>query len=465
MTKLLIRAASFGRRKSSNPKASEARAAAAVEAADGRQKAGGTDTPVEPPELKIATHSITLNLQRSSAEARLGLGVLDNCMVKQVDEAGAGAAAGFSPGDWVVSIAGVAVTSYDEMVPLLRTISTTAPTPVVVRYSPTHHPDRVAPFPTGAAGWPDGGWAASWRVPKPEPVGEPEEAANDGDIGDDGAQAESDGAKTTEAAAAATSDKSALAVTTAGHDDDERHGTTEAVQVEPLSRPGDRDASPGTLMRLQAQRVRTVEDSILSTPSQSSPTTTAAAAADADAQGGKRLTATGRVSSFGRKRGDSRNGGSAPAPAAVKLTRSTSFGRKESAATKLTRSISFGRKASSSSAPTLAGHESAAASVQPTGKIEFESWLFKQTKTKAAFQKRFCFLQGGVLCYKDPKVADHAIVCGQVTAVDITSWERYEIAIFADGHEYNMRAATKAEIEGWFSACQAAAKRWLATQQ
>ena len=56
-------------------------------------------------------------------------------------------------------------------------------------------------------------------------------------------------------------------------------------------------------------------------------------------------------------------------------------------------------------------------------------------------------------------------MCGQVTAADVTSWSRYEIAIFADGHQYDMRTPTKAELEGWLNSCQAAAKRWLATQQ
>lgn len=427
MAKLFVRAASFGRRKS-KPKADAA--------ADDGQVANGTgptEPPVEPPELKIATHSLTLQLQRSSKEARLGLGVLDNCMVTEVDTAGCGAAAGFSPGDWVVSIGGVAVACYDEMIPLLRIISTAEPTPIVVRYSPIHHPDRVAPAPLG-------------KADEPAVGAEPEEAVNGGGIDGDGAQPESDGAGAAEDAAAATPDKSASppTVTTAGLDGDAR-GTTEAVEQNNSLSPSDRDASPGTLMRLQAQKMRTVEDSILGAQS---PAVKAATAADADAQGGKKLTVTRRASSFGRKRGDSRKEGSS-APVAV--------------ATKLSRSLSFGRKASAAP-PTLAGPESAA-SVQPTGEVEYEGYLFKQSKSKTAFQKRFCFLQGGMLCYKDPKVSDHAIVCGQVTAADITNWTRYEIAIFADGHQYDMRSLTKAELEGWLNSCQAAAKRWLATQQ
>lgn len=442
MAKLLVRAASFGRRKSSKPKADADADDDLV--GDGT---GPTTVPVELSELHgtklLATQSITLQLQRSSPEARLGLGVLDNCMVKEVNAGGCGAAAGFYPGDWVISIGGVAVTTYNEMIPQLQTISTTEPTPVVVRYSVIHHPDRVAPASGSEADEPAVG--AEPELPIPEPAGEPEEAVNGAGIDGDGAQAEGDGAEAAEVAAAAAPDKvaPALTVTTAGLDDDER-GAPEAVERgNPLS-PSDRDASPGTLMQVQAQKVRTVEDSILGVRS---PTAAAATAADADAQGGKKLTATRRASSFGRKRGDSRKDASAPMPVATKLSRSLSFGRKASAG-----------------ASMLTEAESTAAA-QPTGDVECEGELYKQNKSKTSFQKRFCFLQGGVLCYKDPKVPDHAIVCGQVTAADVTSWSRCEIAIFADGHQYDMRAATRAELDGWLNACQAAAKRWLATQQ
>ena len=60
------------------------------------------------------------------------------------------------------------------------------------------------------------------------------------------------------------------------------------------------------------------------------------------------------------------------------------------------------------------------------------------------FQKRWFFVQGGILCYMDPEAgkADNAIVCGQITASDISSRLKYELSIFAGGRHYFLRVDT-----------------------
>ena len=89
-----------------------------------------------------ATASIALMLKRKNR--RFGIGVRDDNCVQEVDEGSAGHEAGLRPGDWIISVAGIAVSSYADTVPLLKAIRD-VPTSIVVCYVPTDHPDRVAP--------------------------------------------------------------------------------------------------------------------------------------------------------------------------------------------------------------------------------------------------------------------------------------------------------------------------------
>ena len=88
-----------------------------------------------------ATASITLMLKRKNRQ--FGIGVSDDNCVQEVDEGSGGHEAGMRPGDWIVSLAGVMVSSYADTVPLLKAIRD-VPTPVVVRYV------RRPPRPRGA---------------------------------------------------------------------------------------------------------------------------------------------------------------------------------------------------------------------------------------------------------------------------------------------------------------------------
>ena len=89
-----------------------------------------------------ATASIALMLKRKNR--RFGIGVRDDNCVQEVDEGSAGHEAGLRPGDWIISVAGIAVSSYADTMPLLKAIRD-VPTSIVVCYVPTDHPDRVAP--------------------------------------------------------------------------------------------------------------------------------------------------------------------------------------------------------------------------------------------------------------------------------------------------------------------------------
>ena len=79
------------------------------------------------------------------------------------------------------------------------------------------------------------------------------------------------------------------------------------------------------------------------------------------------------------------------------------------------------------------------------------------------FQKRWFFVQGGILCYMDPEAgkADNAIVCGQITASDISSRLKYELSIFAGGRHYFLRVDTIAELENWHAVCSRIGREWL----
>mmetsp|Transcript_11313 Transcript_11313/g.28333 ORF Transcript_11313/g.28333 Transcript_11313/m.28333 type:complete len:94 (+) Transcript_11313:189-470(+) len=87
-------------------------------------------------------------------------------------------------------------------------------------------------------------------------------------------------------------------------------------------------------------------------------------------------------------------------------------------------------------------------------------------------QKRWFFIQGGLLCYSDVEggkegKADVAIVCGKVIAADVTpaaenkSGHRFEFSVFTDGRTYVLRTDSQAELNRWNEACNRIGRRHL----
>merc|ERR1711907_429065 len=90
---------------------------------------------------------------------------------------------------------------------------------------------------------------------------------------------------------------------------------------------------------------------------------------------------------------------------------------------------------------------------------DHEGFLWKRSLLK--FQKRWFFLQAGVLCYYDPGCPGNAIVCGQLTSAVVTSRERLELAVFTDLRQYDFRVEAATELSDWAAALQRAAQRNL----
>ena len=88
-----------------------------------------------------------------------------------------------------------------------------------------------------------------------------------------------------------------------------------------------------------------------------------------------------------------------------------------------------------------------------------EGWLWKRQATQ--FKKRWFFLQSGILCYQDPAISDHAIVCGQVTSAVVRNRARYELTLYTDQRAYEFRVEAEAELEAWIGACTRAAAKWM----
>ena len=73
------------------------------------------------------------------------------------------------------------------------------------------------------------------------------------------------------------------------------------------------------------------------------------------------------------------------------------------------------------------------------------------------------------MCHAITKGAAHAeslatdktVMCGQVTAADITSHSRCEFSVFAGGRKYAMRADTKFELDLWHEVCNRHGRLWL----
>ena len=86
---------------------------------------------------------------------------------------------------------------------------------------------------------------------------------------------------------------------------------------------------------------------------------------------------------------------------------------------RLSRSLSFGRRPRSEATSTLA----AAPMEMPQGDVRLEGVVWKRFSNAPRYKRRYLFIQGGMLCYTDPKssTGDNAIVYGPITAADITS--------------------------------------------
>ena len=93
------------------------------------------------------------------------------------------------------------------------------------------------------------------------------------------------------------------------------------------------------------------------------------------------------------------------------------------------------------------------------GAHEMEGYLWKRQATQ--FKKRWFFLQSGILCYQDPAISDHAIVCGQVTSAVVRNRSRYELTLYTDQRAYEFRVEAEAELEAWIGACTRAAAKWM----
>ena len=90
---------------------------------------------------------------------------------------------------------------------------------------------------------------------------------------------------------------------------------------------------------------------------------------------------------------------------------------------RLSRSLSFGRRPRSGATAPPASTLAAAPMEMPQGEVRLEGIVWKRFSNAPRYKRRYLFIQGGMLCYTDPKssMGDNAIVYGPITAADITS--------------------------------------------
>ena len=90
---------------------------------------------------------------------------------------------------------------------------------------------------------------------------------------------------------------------------------------------------------------------------------------------------------------------------------------------RLSRSLSFGRRPRSGATAPPASTLAAAPMEMPPGEVRLEGIVWKRLSTAPRYKRRYLFIQGGMLCYTDPKssMGDNAIVYGPITAADIIS--------------------------------------------
>ena len=128
---------------------------------------------------------------------------------------------------------------------------------------------------------------------------------------------------------------------------------------------------------------------------------------------------------------------------------------------RLSRSLSFGRRPRSEVPPPAFASTLAEAPMEmPRGDVRLEGIVWKRFSNAPRFQRRYLFIQGGMLCYTDPKssTGDNAIVYGPITAADITSANRYELSLFSNERQLLVRVETKAELDAWYHMGQLVAK-------
>eukprot|EP00964_Phaeocystis_antarctica_P100873 scaffold66413_cov60-Phaeocystis_antarctica.AAC.3 len=128
---------------------------------------------------------------------------------------------------------------------------------------------------------------------------------------------------------------------------------------------------------------------------------------------------------------------------------------------RLSRSLSFGRRPRSEVPPPAFASTLAEAPMEmPRGDVRIEGIVWKRFSNAPRYNRRYLFIQGGMLCYTDPKssTGDNAIVYGPITAADITSANRYELSLFSNERQLLVRVGTKAELDAWYHMGQLVAK-------
>ena len=96
----------------------------------------------------------------------------------------------------------------------------------------------------------------------------------------------------------------------------------------------------------------------------------------------------------------------------------------------------------------------------PQGDVRLEGIVWKRFANGPRYRKRYLFIQGGMLCYVDPKssTGENAIVMGPITAVDITSAMTYELSFFLNERQLLVRVETQVELDAWYHMGQLVAK-------
>ena len=127
---------------------------------------------------------------------------------------------------------------------------------------------------------------------------------------------------------------------------------------------------------------------------------------------------------------------------------------------RLSRKLSFGRRPRSEATAPLASTLAAAPMEMPQGDVRLEGIVWKRFANGPRYRKRYLFIQGGMLCYVDPKssTGENAIVMGPITAVDITSAMTYELSFFLNERQLLVRVETQVELDAWYHMGQLVAK-------
>jgi hypothetical protein len=129
---------------------------------------------------------------------------------------------------------------------------------------------------------------------------------------------------------------------------------------------------------------------------------------------------------------------------------------------RLSRQLSFGRRPRSEATAPPASTLAVAPMEMPQGDVRLEGIVWKRFANAPTprYRKRYLFIQGGMLCYVDPKssTGDNAIVMGPITATDITNAMTYELSFFLNERQLLVRVETKGELDAWYRMGQLVAK-------